>query len=124
MKRVIIIEDNKSIPQGTSHVFQHLNVRADCAGSLEGVLACIQENIYAAAVIDIPIPGIDMAELNKTIREKQPAILIIATTSQDEVHSRDHFLSLGFDEILYKPFNFEQLMNYLYLKQVNDVPAG
>ncbi|MCP3925893.1 MAG: response regulator [Desulfobacterales bacterium] len=69
---------------------------------------------FAAAFIDMKMPGIDGAETSKKIWELDPDIKIVIVTAYSEYTPDDIIRVIGNDEIFYlrKPFNPEEIKQF------------
>ncbi|MBF0519667.1 MAG: response regulator [Nitrospirae bacterium] len=90
---------------------------------MEGLSLC--ESCEPDLIItDIRMPFMDGLTMSKAIKEKNPSLPIIVTTSHNDVHLLLSAIEIGIDKYIVKPIKFEQLgaalsscANSLYQKQ-------
>jgi two-component system OmpR family response regulator len=75
---------------------------------LDGLIAA-QNGKFAAAAIDVMIPGMSGFELCRRIRQGGSAMPIILLTARDAIDDRVLGLDSGADDYLIKPFDFAEL---------------
>ena len=88
----------------------------DFADTAEAALGLIQENVYAALLVDINLgTGMNGVELTQKIRENSSykSKPIIAVTAYAANYDRDEFLSKGFSHYISKPFALKDLKKLL-----------
>jgi two-component system, OmpR family, response regulator len=77
----------------------------------EGVAALIAaaSSEFAAAVLDVMLPGMSGLEVCRRLRAAHPSLPIILLTARDAVDDRVKGLDAGADDYLTKPFAFSEL---------------
>lgn len=78
---------------------------------VDGVSALVSfgTHDFAAAVIDVMLPGMSGFEVCRRLRELSPTLPIILLTARDAVDDRVRGLDVGADDYLTKPFAFTEL---------------
>lgn len=92
-----------------------LTITSSGEDGIEQVRSSLQKNLpFAAAFIDMKMPGIDGAETTKRIWELDPYINIIIVTAYSEYTPDDIIRVIGKDDIFYlrKPFNPEEIKQF------------
>jgi len=84
----------------------------------ENGLDCIQlakENIIDRILLDISMPGISGLETCRILRSTamNKGARIVACTAHANERHRDAFFEAGFNDALFKPFGFQELMDKL-----------
>ena len=108
MYHILIVEDTPKIAQNMQTYLMNRGYRVTIAGTGEEALRLLQEQMYAVAVLDIMLPGIDGYEVCRYITEHTETGVIMATaknTSKEKIA----WLDLGADDYLGKPFELAEL---------------
>jgi two-component system OmpR family response regulator len=108
--RLLLIEDDKKIALFVKTGLEEAGFIVDHADNGEDGLHHALVESYAAAIVDLMLPGIDglsviMAMRNRGI--KTPVLILSAKRSVDE---RVEGLKAGSDDYLIKPFAFSELL--------------
>ena len=113
-KRILVAEDSSVIQNVTKSVLQMQNYDIDFAKNGKEVLEKLAAKDYSAILLDINMPIMDGMECAKKIRglsdAKKASVPIIAITGNARNYSMDEFKSVGIDEYLPKPLNFDLLL--------------
>jgi two-component system, OmpR family, response regulator len=72
-------------------------------------LAALRGGDFAAAAIDVMLPGMSGFELSRRLREDGSTMPIILLTARDAINDRVYGLDSGADDYLIKPFDFAEL---------------
>lgn len=109
MRSVLLVEDD---PEMGDVLVRGLESR-DYAPTLvvDGVAALIgiSQQQFAAAVIDVMLPGMSGFELCRRVRASGNTVPILLLTARDAVDDRVLGLDSGADDYLTKPFSFDEL---------------
>jgi two-component system response regulator CpxR len=107
--KLLIIDDDRELAELLVTYFASAGLAAEaCNEPIEGVRRALS-GAYAAAVLDVMMPGIDGFEALKRIRA-QSRIPVIMLTARGEDVDRIIGLDLGADDYLPKPFNPRELV--------------
>ncbi|MFH8252674.1 response regulator transcription factor [Microbacterium sp. B2969] len=122
MKSVLIVEDDPEMGQ----VLERGIAARDYAPTLvtDGVEALIQvsRQQFAAAVIDVMLPGMSGFEICRRIRESGSTLPVLLLTARDGIDDRVFGLDSGADDYLTKPFSFDELAARLRALMRRDAP--
>lgn len=109
MKKILIIEDDKSIAELErdyleANGFDVTNVYSGNAGLKEAL-----EGEYALILLDIMLPGMDGFNICRSIRERKNTPVLIVSAKRELT---DKIVGFGFgaDDYIEKPFNFSELV--------------
>ena len=109
MRAVIIVEDDPEMGQ----VLKRGIAAQDYTTTLvtDGVAALIQisQHQFAAAVIDVMLPGMSGFEVCRRMRESGSTVPVLLLTARDGIDDRVFGLDSGADDYLTKPFSFDEL---------------
>jgi two-component system OmpR family response regulator len=72
-------------------------------------LIALRADTFAAAAIDVMLPGMSGFELCRHVREAANPMPILLLTARDAIEDRVHGLDSGADDYLTKPFAFAEL---------------
>lgn len=104
MKRILIIEDDKSIAELERDYLAADGFGADIAeNGEEGLNAALRED-YALVVLDVMLPGMDGFEVCRLLRERKGTPVLMVTARRDDA-DKIRGLGLGADDYMVKPFS-------------------
>ncbi len=114
-KKVLIAEDSSVIQNLTKKILMVQNYKIESAKNGQQVLNMIENDDFDIILMDINMPIMDGMECAKNIRKldntKKAQIPIVAITGNARNYSIDDFKSVGINEYLQKPLNFDQLVD-------------
>lgn len=104
MKRVLVVDDEKSIVKGIKFSLEQDDMQVDVAYDGEEALAKAKEKEYDMILLDIMLPGYSGLEVCQMIREFSDVPIIMLTAKGEDM---DKILGLeyGADDYITKPFN-------------------
>jgi CheY-like chemotaxis protein len=115
MKKVLIGEDSSVIQNLAKKILEFQNFEITSAKNGEEVLKLHKSHTFDVILLDINMPVMDGMECIKTIRamkdEKLSKIPVIAITGNARNYTKEDFEEAGFNEMLAKPLNFDQLVS-------------
>ncbi len=113
-KKVLVAEDSSVIQNLTKKILQIQNYQISSVKNGEQVLRQLENENFDIILMDINMPIMDGMECAKKIRaldDKEKAETpIIAITGNAKNYSMDDFKSVGINEYLPKPLNFDDLV--------------
>lgn len=113
-KKVLIAEDSSVIQNLTRKILQIQNYDIFSAKNGTQVLEMLAKEDYGIILMDINMPQMDGIECAKRIRalenKKKSQIPIVAITGNAINYSLEDFRSVGIDDYLQKPLNFDLLV--------------
>lgn len=113
-KKVLIAEDSSVIQNLTKKILMIQNYKIESAKNGQQVLDMLDKDHYDIILMDINMPVMDGMQCAKKIRaledEKKSKIPIVAITGNARNYSIDDFKSVGINEYLQKPLNFDELV--------------
>jgi CheY-like chemotaxis protein len=78
---------------------------------------------FDALVTDLTMPGLKGTELASRMRQVRPDLPVIVTTGYGAPHELERGRTLGFHQVLEKPFTVEQLSKLLSLALRREAPT-
>ncbi len=114
-KKVLIAEDSSVIQNLTKKILMVQNYQITSAKNGQQVLDMLNDTTFDIILMDINMPIMDGMECAKQIRslsdEAKAKVPIVAITGNARNYSMDDFTSVGINEYLQKPLNFDQLVD-------------
>lgn len=108
--RVLVVEDDPAISRfivrGLTEDHYLVDLVEDGASAVE--MAAAEE--YDVVVLDLMLPELDGFEVCRRLREKGIDTPVIIVTARDAVADRVAALDAGADDVLVKPFAFDELL--------------
>jgi two-component system OmpR family response regulator len=107
--RILVVEDDPEMGRLLTRWLEEQGFESELmTNGIDGLVA-IQGGTFAAAAIDVMLPGMSGFELSRRIREGGSTMPIILLTARDAVDDRVYGLDSGADDYLIKPFDFAEL---------------
>jgi len=108
--RILLVEDDPKISAFIAQGLKQNGFAVDCsADGRDGLHMALTES-YAAAVVDIMLPGIDGLKLIEEMRAHRVNTPVIILSAKHSVDDRVRGLQTGGDDYLAKPFSFAELL--------------
>lgn len=108
MKKVLVIEDDKSISELLEIHLLDLNCEVTKAADGETGLNKALNEQYDLIVLDLMLPGLDGIEICKEVRRKDIFTPILMLTAKSEEFDKVLGLEVGADDYLTKPFGIRE----------------
>ena len=104
MKKVLVVDDEKSIVKGIKFSLEQDDMQVDVAYDGEEAYEMAKANDYDIILLDIMLPGYTGLEVCQMIREFSDVPIVMLTAKGDDM---DKILGLeyGADDYITKPFN-------------------
>lgn len=104
MKKVLVVDDEKSIVKGIKFALEQDDMQVDVAYDGEEAFNMVKANEYDIILLDIMLPGYTGLEVCQMVREFSDIPIIMLTAKGDDM---DKILGLeyGADDYITKPFN-------------------
>ena len=109
MKKVLVVDDEKSIVKGIKFSLEQDDMQVDVAYDGEEALTKIEENKFDLILTDIMMPKMDGFDLADSIRITDKITPIIFMTAKDDKPSKMFGYSIGIDDYVTKPFSPAEL---------------
>ena len=111
--KILVAEDNLENQRLISHVLQQLNVQFDMANNGAQALTFAVQHQYDLFLFDLQMPLVGGKEAAEILIRQGIKTPIIAFTANVMTHQRAEYETIGFADILEKPFNRWQVANLL-----------
>ncbi len=111
---ILVVEDNPANQNLIMTILQMLNFQVEVVSNGKEAVEAWSRSRYDMILMDGQMPVMDGFEATRIIREREatesrPRSTIIALTGQAIKGDREHFLSIGMDDYLSKPFTLVQI---------------
>ena len=109
MKRILIVEDEKSIAELERDYLEMSGFITEiCSDGIEAI-KLIKGNIYDLIILDVMLPSIDGLEILKRVRDISLIPIILVSAKKEEI-DKIRGLNLGADDYITKPFSPSELV--------------
>jgi len=109
MKRILIIEDDKSISELQKDFLEMSGYEVMCAFDGQTGLSLIQSQSFDLIILDLMLPGKNGFEILKEITDTTQIPVLIVSAKSDEPN-KIKGLNLGADDYITKPFGMGELV--------------
>lgn len=113
MKRILLVDDEKSIVFAVRQYFLKQGYVVDCAATTEQALELLAAEEYAVAIVDVELRdglnSTDGLNLAKFIRCHAPATAIIVLTALETPETASRAKAAGVHSFLHKPTPLAQI---------------
>jgi len=127
-KRILVVDDEKSIRFALTQYFSHLGFHVDCAQDAEEARLFIACNGYTLAILDIHLEGrqesdngLDLADL---LRERAPATAVIILTGLESAEALRRAAEAGVRLFLRKPTPLSVVADLAFGVLADDEPVS
>ncbi|NEM90093.1 response regulator [Galbitalea soli] len=107
--KILVVEDDSEMGRLTQQWLTEQGYETTLTDNGIDALIALGRDNYAAAAVDVMLPGMSGFELSRRIRDSGSAMPIILLTARDAVEDRVYGLDAGADDYLVKPFDFTEL---------------
>ena len=121
---VLLVEDNEINQEVAREMLGLFGLTVTLAVNGKVAVEKLQQNRYDLVLMDIQMPVMDGYQACTEIRKFNPTVPIIALTAAAMIEDRDKAVSVGMNDHLSKPINFNDLSNLLehYLPNKTQYP--
>jgi DNA-binding response OmpR family regulator len=113
VKRILLVDDEKSIVFAVRQYFLKQGYVVDCAGTSEQALELLAAEHYAVAIVDVELRGsrdsADGLNLAQFIRSHAPTTAIIILTALETPETESRAKEAGVHSYLHKPTRLAQI---------------
>jgi DNA-binding response OmpR family regulator len=109
MKKILIIEDEKSIAELERDYLEINGLETEIVLTGDMGLKLAMANSYDLILLDVMLPNIDGFEICKKIRSMKDIPIILVTAKKEEI-DKIRGLGLGADDYLVKPFSPNEMV--------------
>lgn len=109
MKRILIIEDDKSISEIQKDYLEMSGYEVECAFDGASGLESIRSKSFDLIILDLMLPKKDGFDILKEISDTKEIPVLMVSAKSDEI-SKIKGLNLGADDYITKPFSMGELV--------------
>lgn len=110
---VSIVDDDESVRESLPDLVRQFGFAAEAFSSAEAFLASDLVNETRCLILDVGMPGMSGADLQRELKRRQQQIPIIFITATEDRSVRSRLLADGGVECLFKPFSDTALLDAL-----------
>lgn len=110
MQRILIIEDEPQLARLLQLELQFENFEAHIETDGRAGLTTFQQQQYDLVLLDVMLPEMDGFEVLTHIRKTDQTTPVILLTAKDDVKDKVEGLTIGANDYVTKPFQFEELL--------------
>jgi DNA-binding response OmpR family regulator len=110
MKKILIIEDDKTIIEGLEDTFKFHDFQVFTAVTGKEGIELLKTKKPDLIILDIMLPGIDGFEVCKRIKKTDRNLPIIMLTAKSQESDKLLGFELGADDYVTKPFSVKELV--------------
>jgi DNA-binding response OmpR family regulator len=109
---VLLIDDMENVAkQFRAQIPEHLKVNSATDG--QAAAALCRERLYRVVIVDLEIPDVDSSSLARQLRALQPSAVFVALVMRNAKNPAQLARDAGFEGALVKPFDPEQVGDFL-----------
>jgi len=114
-RHILLVEDNEINQLIAINMLEHEGVMVDIAENGQQAVDMVKNNRYDLVLMDIQMPIMDGLQATQVIRQQlcDQKLPIIALTANVMTQEIEHYMQIGMNDHLGKPFEKEQLHNLL-----------
>lgn len=107
--KVLLIEDNQMMGELTQKMLKLKHYQVDWLKTGDDVLDYLAQTTYDILLVDWMLPNQSGIEIIESIRNQQITVPIIMLTAKSQTADKVTGLTVGADDYVTKPFEFEEL---------------
>jgi two-component system, OmpR family, response regulator QseB len=107
--RILVVEDDDLVALGIKQGLARAGYTVDLATSAEAAEACLKNEAFDLAVIDIGLPRMDGLTLIRQLRGQGHSLPVLVLSARSSMEDTIGGLDMGADDYLGKPFRLPEL---------------
>lgn len=108
--RILLVEDDDLLASGLTVALQRVHYTVERVKDGRTAVLALADNNFALVILDLGLPGLDGAEVLKTVRAQGNTVPVLILSARDAIKDRILGLDLGADDYLVKPFDLDELL--------------
>ena len=108
-KTVLFVDDEEMLLDVGSRMLQRLGYNVLTTSKGQEAIEIFKKNEVAFVILDMRMPGMNGDEVCKQLKKIKPKVKIILASGYVGCYSTEYLINIGFDAILEKPFDLENL---------------
>jgi two-component system response regulator PilR (NtrC family) len=110
MRRILVIDDEKSMRELLVHLLKRAGYRVIAAESGEKGVELFGKDAYDLVISDVSMPGMSGLEVLRKVRETSPDTPVVLITAHGTKETAIEAVKLGAFDYFEKPFNVEEVL--------------
>jgi DNA-binding NtrC family response regulator len=110
---ILVVDDEVDICRNLRDILVDLDYRVDIAHDGPGALALVDRHRYAAALLDLRMPGMDGLTLYREIKKRSAGTAAIIVTAYAGATTAEEARAAGVVEVMAKPVDLRHLLRSL-----------
>jgi DNA-binding NtrC family response regulator len=111
--KLLLVDDEAKFLASIAQRLELKNFDVTTASSGKEAIAAAEKGLFDVAIVDFQMPGMDGAQVLKTLKENHKYLEIIMLTGHATIDSAVECTRLGAFNYLEKPYNFEKLVEVI-----------
>jgi DNA-binding response OmpR family regulator len=107
---ILVVEDNDQIRESLAQQLAGASYTVTTAANGNEAIPLLHGHEYTLVVLDLNMPYIDGFSVLQFVKSTFPNTRVIILTARRDLSSIERCRSLGADEVLWKPFDIEELL--------------
>ncbi len=108
--RILLVEDDGLVAAGLKQGLARAGYTVDVADSAEAAQACVAQESFDLALVDIGLPGLDGLGLIRQWRAQGRTMPVLVLSARSTMEDTISGLDVGADDYLVKPFRLPELV--------------
>lgn len=111
--KLLLVDDEVKFLQAISNRLRAKDIDVTAASNGKEAIESAEKGFFDVAVVDFQMPGMDGAQVLKTLKERHKYLEIIMLTGHATIDSAVECTKLGAFKYLEKPYDFEKLVEVI-----------
>ncbi len=107
---VLVVDDERGIRSSLEEILREEGWQAEAVASGEACLAAVEKHPYDLVVLDVWLPGMDGLEVLRSLKQREPAPVVIMISGHGTIETAVRATKLGAFDFLEKPLSMEKTL--------------
>lgn len=108
--KILVVDDDKNMRDSVKRLLEIEGMDVTCTGNGLSAQRILEHSVFAAAVVDLKMPGLNGLELLKWIQHEGLRIPVVMISAYGEIDDAVNALKSGAADYIVKPFSSEELL--------------
>lgn len=113
MYKILVVEDDRRLNQAVCKYLNNNGYTITGVLNAEDAYDAMYHTKFDLIISDIMMPEVDGFEFAETVRLTDQTVPILFMTARDDMPSKSRGYSMGIDDYMVKPINFEELLLHI-----------
>jgi two-component system, NtrC family, response regulator HydG len=110
MPSILVVDDDTDTCKNLADILTDMGYRVDTANDGPSALELVRQHMYAVALLDFKMPGMNGLELYREIKKTQAGTVAIIVSAYTNSATKEEALGAGAWQVLSKPVDFPKLL--------------